>query len=428
MMPSLLLAYLQNPSPDPPTATSLGDWVREHLGQTLTGQIFILENWQWVGLVVLVVLGTVAGSIASLLVGRALSRLSKRRQANIRKESLIGFERPLGITLTAAVFLALLPFLDLDPSVGNIVDIAGSFVLTVTGVWSAFRLVDVLGDFLTAKALATDNKFDDMLVPLLVRTLKIVVFIVGLVFIASRLTEQVWSILAGISLGSLAVGFAAKDSIENLFGTFTVLLDKPFELGDWITVGSIDGTVEAVGIRSTRVRTFYNSLISVPNSTFISAHVDNMGSRRYRRIKTTLTLTYDTPPAKVEAFCEGVRELIRTHPYTRKDYFHVYLNDFSASSIDVMLYCFVETPDWATELRERHRLLADILRLAESLQVEFAFPTQTLHMTQVDLPTHSNTPPDVAEAGELGRGAAHDIVREGLAPWDGGVPPPVSAP
>jgi MscS family membrane protein len=153
-----------------------------------------------------------------------------------------------------------------------------------------------------------------------------------------------------------------------------------------------------------------------------------MGSRRYRRIKTTLTLTYDTPPAKVEAFCEGVRELIRTHPYTRKDYFHVYLNDFSASSIDVMLYCFVETPDWATELRERHRLLADILRLAESLQVEFAFPTQTLHMTQVDLPTHSNTPPDVAEAGELGRGAAHDIVREGLAPWDGGVPPPVSAP
>jgi MscS family membrane protein len=267
-----------------------------------------------------------------------------------------------------------------------------------------------------------------MLVPLLVRTLKIVVFIVGLVFIASRLTEEVWSILAGISLGSLAVGFAAKDSIENLFGTFTVLLDKPFELGDWITVGPIDGSVEAVGIRSTRVRTFYNSLISVPNSTFINAHVDNMGARRYRRIKTTLGLTYDTPPAKVDAFCEGVRELIRTHPYTRKDSFHVYLNNFSASSLDVMLYCFVETPDWATELRERHRLLADILRLAETLSVEFAFPTQTLFMSSVEAAAHANIPPDEASAGELGRGAAHTIVRDGLAPWDGGVPPPVQAP
>ena len=412
--------------PDAPSF--LAEWVRVNLGSGMSARLFILENWQWLGLLLLVLLGTVAGSIVTLIVGRALNRLSKKRHAALTKESLAGFERPLGITLTAWVFLALLPLLGLDPAVGEIIDIAASFVLTVAGVWSAFRLVDVLGDFLESQAAGTDNKFDDMLVPLLVRTLKSVVFIVGLVFIASRLTEEVWSILAGISLGSLAVGFAAKDSIENLFGTFTVLLDKPFELGDWITVGSIDGSVEAVGIRSTRVRTFYNSLISVPNSTFISAHVDNMGTRRYRRIKTTLGLTYDTPPAKVDAFCEGVRELIRTHPYTRKDSFHVYLNNFSASSLDVMLYCFVETPDWATELRERHRLLADILRLAESLSVEFAFPTQTLLMTSVESATHANTPPDEAQAGELGRGAAHTIVQEGLSPWDGGVPPPVTTP
>ncbi|MCA9573459.1 MAG: mechanosensitive ion channel family protein, partial [Myxococcales bacterium] len=216
--------------------------------------------------------------------------------------------------------------------------------------------------FFSERARATQNRFDDMLVPLLRRTLKILVTIVGLVYFASKLSEELYGIVAGISIGSLAVGFAAKDSIENLFGTFTVLLDKPFQLGDWITVGEIDGTVEEVGFRSTRVRTFYNSLISVPNSRFISAHVDNWGARRYRRIKSTLSLTYDTPPEKVEAFCEGVRELIRRHPYTRKDYYHVYLNQLGASSLDVLLYCFVETPDWSTELRERHRLFNDVLR------------------------------------------------------------------
>ena len=123
-------------------------------------------------------------------------------------------------------------------------------------------------------------------------------------------------------------------------------------------------------------------MITVPNSRFISAHVDNWGARRYRRIKTMVSLTYDTPPLKIEAFCEAVRELIRKHPYTRKDYYHVYLNALGAASLDVLLYCFVQTPDWSTELREKHRLYLDILRVAEGLGIEIAFPTQTIHVAK----------------------------------------------
>ena len=91
-----------------------------------------------------------------------------------------------------------------------------------------------------------------------------------------------------------------------------------------------------------------------------------------------LSITYQTPPGMIDAFCEGIRELIRLHPYTRKDYYHVYLNKFGASSLDILLYCFLETPDWSTELRERHRLFVDILRLAEKLGISFAFPTHTV--------------------------------------------------
>ena len=147
-------------------------------------------------------------------------------------------------------------------------------------------------------------------------------------------------------------------------------------------MGDVEGSVETVGIRSTRIRTFYNSEIIVPNSMLTTAVGDNMGRRHYRRIKTMLGVQYDTTPDQIDAFCEGVRELIHRHPHTRKDYFHVYLNQFSASSLDILLYCFLECPDWGVELRERHRLFADILRLADGLGVQFAFPTRTLHIFQ----------------------------------------------
>jgi MscS family membrane protein len=159
-----------------------------------------------------------------------------------------------------------------------------------------------------------------------------------------------------------------------------ILFDRPFQVGDWIIVGVAEGTVEEIGFRSTRLRTFYNSVISIPNSELMNAKVDNMGRRQYRRLRTTLRLTYDTPPAKLKAFVDGIKEIILKHPQTRKDYFHVVFNDYGPSSLDVMLYMFFEVPDWTEELLAREQVLTDILTLAESIGVSFAFPTQTLHI------------------------------------------------
>ena len=393
--------------------------LRNELPSSLRGQIFLLETWQWIGLLLLIILGVIADRVITAVISRLAHRAAGR--VSLDKEAVVNFQRPFGLLIVALTFLQMLPVLGLQPSQHRILAFAASFVIAVAGVWTAYRIVDVVCAYLKRKAEFSDNKFDDMLVPLLERILKILVTVAGLVYLASQLSEDLYGIVAGLSIGSLAVGFAAKDSIENLFGTFTVLLDKPFQLGDWITVGDIDGSVEQVGFRSTRVRTFYDSVITVPNSHFIGNEVDNHGARTYRRYTTTLGLTYDTPPSKIEAFCEGVRELIRRHPYTRKDSFHVYVKDFGANSVDVMLYCFVKTPDWGTELRERGRLILDILRLAESLGVEFAFPTRTVHMMgPQDLPGHDDAPSTVDEALSRGRDVA-----ERLTP-DGDVPPPVT--
>ena len=397
--------------------TLLPDWMQEGG--------FLLEYWQWIGLFILVMVGMVLDRVTVFVVGGMARQWSLRGGYNLGDALDAKAWRPVGLVAAAIVWWIGLRWLALPAGALTILLVGVKFLATAAAVWAAYRFVDVFAAFLGQRAAVTESRLDDLLVPLVRRSLKVFIAAFGLVFIADNLDINVTSLLAGIGLGGLAFALAAKDTVENLFGSLTVILDRPFHIGDWVVIGDIDGTVESVGFRSTRIRTFYNSVITVPNSTLISCSVDNYGVRQYRRIKTVLSLTYDTPPEKIEAFCEGIRELLRRHPYTRKDYFHVYLNQFNASSLDVMLYCFLETPDWGTELRERERLFLDILRLAEQLEVQFAFPTQTLHVHDEGA---WQTPPhalqDQAGAHAAGRDAARGLAREH---WDGRTqPPPVT--
>ncbi|CAN0584394.1 unnamed protein product, partial [Laminaria digitata] len=191
-------------------------------------------------------------------------------------------------------------------------------------VWGGFKVTDLLGEWLSIQAGKTETKFDDLLVPMVKRTAKIFIAAIGLVYLASAFSIEILPLLTGLGIGGLAVAFAAKDTIENFFGSVAVILDRPFEIGDWIYVNEVEGTVEDLGFRSTRIRTFYNSLVTVPNATLVRAKVDNYGRRRFRRFKTMINVTYDTHPDKIEAFCSGIREIIKLHPYTRKDYYHVW--------------------------------------------------------------------------------------------------------
>lgn len=418
-----------------PLLVQFGDHFRELLPGRFSEGGLILFPWQWLLVATLIAMGLVLGRVVSFLLRVLTHRVERSKRLKVDKQVLVGFERPFSLWFSAWFLLGTLPALQLEVHAFEVLRLGIAVFLAVGGVWAAYRLIDVVAAIVQAKADQTKNRFDDMLVPLVRRTLKVVLTVVGVVYVVSFLTEDLYGIVAGLSIGSLAIGFAAKDSIENMFGTATVLMDKPYQLGDWVTVDGIDGTVESVGFRSTKIRTFWNSLITVPNSRFISAATENWGARRYRRIKTMISLSYATPPLKIEAFCEAVRGLIRKHPYTRKDYYHVYLNEFADSSLNVLVYCFVETPDWSTELREKHRLFLDILRVAQGLEVEIAFPTQTLHVHaegpgfRPDPPPPESSgypePDDVIGAQVSGRQLADLIVREGLEPFGGETPPPV---
>ena len=287
--------------------------------------------------------------------------------------------------LIFAVFLAIsvlvgVRFLGLEQDLEDTLTIAGRVIAAVCGGLLLLRGIAITGDYLLEKAGATETRLDDQLIPLVKQTANVFVVLVGALFVLSNLDVDVGALIAGLGIGGLAVALAAQDTIKNLLGGITVLADRPFQVGDWIVVGDVEGTVEKIGFRSMRIRTFKDSLVTVPNGQLTDHVVDNMGVRAYRRYDTTLHLPLNTPPEKVQAFCEGVRALLHSNELVRQDYFFCEFTKIGESALEIMLYCFFGAPDWGKELRAKHILNLDILRLAQGLGIEMAPPASAVRL------------------------------------------------
>ena len=372
-----------------------------------------IEIEQYIGIGVL--LGIVG--LWQLLLTRGLGIVLRRRIADAGKREFWDHERrrlslPILWLGVAAVILAGFPVLDFDARIEDVVSRIGSLIGAAAMALLGLRGIDIFCEVLRRRAEGTATKMDDQLVPIIRTSLRVGVLALGGLFVLSNLNINITSLIAGVGLLGLGVALAAQDTVKNFFGGITVFADKPFQVGDWIVVGGVEGTVEEVGLRSTRVRTFYNSIVTVPNYTFTDTNVDNMGARRWRRYSTTLGLSYATTPEQMQAFVEGVRAIIRANPSMRTDFYIVEFKEFGPSTLDVMLYCFIDAPNWNDEMRVRHVLNLDIVRLAERLGVEFAFPTQTLHIDSG--PGQRFQAPAAPEPDQLA-GAVNDFGPNGAA-------------
>ncbi|MDH3584310.1 MAG: mechanosensitive ion channel family protein, partial [Phycisphaerae bacterium] len=405
-------------------------WVRRYMPPVLKGKTFLtLEYWQWLLLAGFIFVGVVLDHTFRLIIRGLAGRTIRRKGGEADPQLMRQAVRPAGLLVMAMFWLYAVNAVDLPPLADTVIRGAARIFAVLAAVLFAWRLIDLVTAALIRKAEHTDSHFDDVLVPLVRKSLKILIVVFGVLYGAQALHIPIGPLLGALGIGGVGFAFAAKDTLENFFGSATVLIDQPFGVGDWIVTEGVEGTVEEIGFRSTRVRTFYNSLVTVPNSRLVRATVDNYGKRRYRRYKTMLGVEYGTSPQQVTAFVEGIREIIRTHPYTRKDYYHVYLNQFGPSSLDILLYMFFEVPDWSVELRERERLNLEIMRLADQLGVGFAFPTQTLHVVKQDTGAGQSPAPlpsDRAdrEAQQQGIDAAQRIMKD--QHWRIDVPGPVT--
>jgi MscS family membrane protein len=285
--------------------------------------------------------------------------------------------RPLSIVIVTPVVAVIL---------GESLRVSGTlYDVTTRSLWTVFFLalswlIWVAGGVIAESVIAIErlrtSSIDSQLIRLMLRLLTIIVAIAILVTGADSIGLPAYSVLAGLGVGGLAVALAAQQTLANLLGSLIIMFEKPFAIGHSIKLKDFEGTVESVGFRSTRIRTTYNSLVTIPSSQLVNSPIDNMELRHYRQVKTLLNLTYDTPHGKIEDFLEGIKHILLNHPNTRKDKIQAVLYDFGPNSLNILLNFFLKVPDKTTELGERQRILLDILCLAETKEIRFATPPQ----------------------------------------------------
>ena len=377
-----------------------------------------LAYWKILGILILVLFSVIIYKVANFLILKVIiGMMEKRSHGKVAARYVMPVSKPASLLVLVPVLMVLVPTLRLPIKINHFIFVTLDVVWPILATIIFYKLVDLLSIFLEKMAGRTETTLDDQLVPLVRKTLKIFVIVVGGLAILSNLDVDIIPLLTGLSIGGLALALAAQDTLKNFFGSLMIFIDRPFQIGDWISSGDIDGTVEEVGFRATRIRTFRNSVTYVPNGNLVSATVDNHGLRKYRRFYTQLTIMYGTPVEVIETFIEGLRKIVENHPHTRKDYYNVYLNDMGAHSLNIMFYIFFEVPSWPSELRSRHEILIEIIRLAEELGVNFAFPTQTLHMETFP-EKKPNSPEYIRSTPELKKKLEEYLKKEKA--WEGG--------
>ena len=332
--------------------------------------------WQWLGLSI----GLLVGALF-IFAGHRLARRLVDRGEDDPGLQWRALPVPLAIILVAAFLVPLLCTLF---RIGGITRVVIAFAQTMafylSAAWLSIIGLIILGDMVVSSEHLKRSSLDSQLIRLGARLVGVVCAIVFLIRGADELGFPAYSVLAGLGVGGLAVALAARDSIANLLGSLLIMLEKPFRIGHYIRVGGSEGTVEDVGFRSTRIRTQDNSLISIPNNAVVNTTVENLSLRAMRRQRFFVQVTYDTPREKVEALVAGIRRLILDHSLTNKTNFQVRFNNFSESSLDILVMFYFDVQDYGVELREREAILLRTMDLVNEIGVEFAFPTRTLQI------------------------------------------------
>ncbi|MEM8867406.1 MAG: mechanosensitive ion channel family protein [Verrucomicrobiota bacterium] len=264
----------------------------------------------------------------------------------------------------------------------EIVHTVVSILFTIGIGFMCYCIVDLPREWMIRRASGTPSKMDDMLAPIISKSLRATIMVLVVVQIAQILSgKEITSILAGLGIGGLAFALAAQDTIKNFFGSVVLLFDKPFEIGDRVNIDGHDGPVEEVGLRSTKIRTLDGHLVTIPNGELANKAIWNIAKRPYIRRLFNITITYDTPPAKVREAKAIIEDILKDHEGMHEDFPpRVYFDKFNDSALNLFCIYWYHPPAYWDFLAFGERVNLEILERFNAASIEFAFPTQTVHV------------------------------------------------
>lgn len=360
-------------------------WLQKVMPKFGHHKVFGIQIWQYLGLLLLTLLAILLFKVLKkigFVVLKKIQYLITKRSSDRITLPLKKLNKPLVLLILIALFKKALPTLQLGLEINKILFMIVDIAQISFWIYVFLKLVGVIMTIYSEYTKKTHQKLDDQLVPILSHFLTGIVFFLGGLKLLTVFGIPATSVIAGASIGGLALALASQDTVKNLIGTFMIFLDKPFHIGDWIETSELQGTVEEVGFRSSRIRAADTSIYQIPNSTLSEIVINNQGLRLFRRYKTELGIRYDTPPELIQAFVNGIKELIKAHPHSKKDSFDVAFIDFGDSALKILVNVYFIVDNWSLEQQVKHHFHIAIVQLAKVLGVEFAFPSTTIMIEQ----------------------------------------------
>ena len=353
----------------------------EHLGAWAAKEVVGVAVWQFLAAFLFILLGLVVKRVSDFVMERKVVPLLKRTPFQFDHLLAEAASKPIGcLLLLGGLGLAVASLrLPTEPNIRGFAYGALKVLLAADVIWFLFRVVDVCVGYLARMAERTESKLDDQLVPLIRKALKVTIGVVCGVWVVQLLGYSVSSLLAGLGIGGLAVALALQDSLANFFGSVFIFLDRPFAVGDTVKIGDVTGTVEQIGFRSTRIRTWPATLVSIPNKTVAESVVDNWSKMPKRRVFQTVGVTYETTAEQMEKAVSAIRRILESDEGVDQEFIVVRFSDFGASSLDITVYYFTKAIAYADHLAVKERVNLAIMRALRDLGLSIAFPTRTVY-------------------------------------------------
>ncbi|MGD8254418.1 MAG: mechanosensitive ion channel family protein [Syntrophobacterales bacterium] len=337
------------------------------------------QLWQWALFLVALPLTYLAALLPTWIAGR----LVRRRETEMSRKFALWITGPIRIVLWVLFIRAVAKYLGTGAAGGSL--FRAKILMALALTWAAIRLVDLLLDLWAERLQKKGEESAAVLVQPVRKIAKGVVVLFAAILWLDNIGFNVSALLAGLGVGGIAVALAAQDTLKNFFGSVMILLDKPYSVGQRVTVKGHDGVVEEIGLRSTRIRLLSGHLTTVPNDQMANVDVENIGRRPHIRRLTNITVTYNTPPEKIEKAVNIIETILENHEGMEPDFPpRVYFNEFNPDSLNLLVLYWYHPPDYWSFLAFSQRVNLQIMREFEREGIQFAFPTSTTYLTQDD--------------------------------------------
>lgn len=330
----------------------------------------------WVISAVIIIGVIIIAKISFWLFGKVVKKITAKTKSTLDDLIVDMVEEPIIMGIGILGFWIAFSRLLFPDTFNEIIDKAFFFALIINATWLIARTINALIEaYIVPLTERTDNDLDDQLIPILKKSIRSVIWIIGTIVALNNAGFNVGAVIAGLGIGGLALAMAAKDSVANIFGGFTIFTDKPFRIKDRIKIGGFDGSVTEIGIRSTRLKTLEGRIVTIPNSKFSDSMVENVSLEPNRKVVLNLGLTYDTTGEQMKLAMKILKEIIDANNNTEENAL-ISFNSFGDFSLGILFIYYIKKGD--DILQTQTNINLEILTKFNANKLEFAFPTQTI--------------------------------------------------